>query len=452
MTVDRCLAAAALHFCRRSRPGASGRKVSDFKLAQRPETGGHSRPPRAGRHPHDLVQGRRRRRDAGQVGPRAFPRAPDVQGHGEQSGRRFSQVVARIGGQENAFTSNDYTGYFQRVPSDQLKTVMEFEADRMTGLRAHRRGGAARARRHPGRAQPAHREQSARPPGRADRRGALSQPSLWQAGDRLAPRDGAAQPRRRARLLQALLRPQQRGRRDRRRRRRRRRSRKLAEETYGRIAAHATIPPRLRPQEPPPAAARSLTLADPRVEMPSVQRDYLVPSFAPRKPGNRKRSKCSRTCSAAARTAGSTARWSSTSRSPSSAGAWYEGTALDMTKFGFYASPRPGVTLPQLEAGADAVIAEVIDKGVDAGRTRAQQDPADRRRRLCAGQPGQHGALVRQRADDRRHRRRRAALARAHPRGHRRAGAGRRARMARQAALGHRLSDQGYEPAAEKRS
>ena len=30
--------------------------------------------------------------------------------------------------------SQDYTGYYQRVPSDQLKTVMEFEADRMTGL------------------------------------------------------------------------------------------------------------------------------------------------------------------------------------------------------------------------------------------------------------------------------------------------------------------------------
>jgi zinc protease len=47
---------------------------------------------------------------------------------------RFSQVVATIGGQENAFTSNDYTGYYQRVPSDKLKEVMGFEADRMTGL------------------------------------------------------------------------------------------------------------------------------------------------------------------------------------------------------------------------------------------------------------------------------------------------------------------------------
>src|SRR6186997_3236699 len=46
----------------------------------------------------------------------------------------FSQTVLRVGGQENAFTSQDYTGYFQRVPSEQLRTVMEFEADRMTGL------------------------------------------------------------------------------------------------------------------------------------------------------------------------------------------------------------------------------------------------------------------------------------------------------------------------------
>ncbi|MBU6456662.1 MAG: insulinase family protein, partial [Bradyrhizobium sp.] len=46
----------------------------------------------------------------------------------------FSKTVLRIGGNENAFTSTDYTGYFQRVPRDQLGTMMEFEADRMTGL------------------------------------------------------------------------------------------------------------------------------------------------------------------------------------------------------------------------------------------------------------------------------------------------------------------------------
>ena len=46
----------------------------------------------------------------------------------------FSKTVLRVGGNENAFTSFDYTGYFQRVPREQLQKMMEFEADRMTGL------------------------------------------------------------------------------------------------------------------------------------------------------------------------------------------------------------------------------------------------------------------------------------------------------------------------------
>src|SRR3990170_728649 len=46
----------------------------------------------------------------------------------------FSQTVARFGGQENAFTSVDYTGYFQRVSRERLPRLMELEADRMTGL------------------------------------------------------------------------------------------------------------------------------------------------------------------------------------------------------------------------------------------------------------------------------------------------------------------------------
>src|SRR5918993_2786133 len=46
----------------------------------------------------------------------------------------FSKVVSALGGQENAFTSFDYTAYFQRVSRENLKTMMEFEADRMTNL------------------------------------------------------------------------------------------------------------------------------------------------------------------------------------------------------------------------------------------------------------------------------------------------------------------------------
>jgi zinc protease len=46
----------------------------------------------------------------------------------------FSETVLHVGGSENAFTSVDYTGYYQRVSREQLATMMDFEADRMTGL------------------------------------------------------------------------------------------------------------------------------------------------------------------------------------------------------------------------------------------------------------------------------------------------------------------------------
>ena len=100
---------------------------------------------------------------------------------------KFSQVVARIGGQENAFTSQDYTGYFQRVPSDQLKTVMEFEADRMTGLQL-----TARAERNSRGAEPARRKQPSRPSHRANRGCAVSQSPLRKTGYRLAAGNGRA--------------------------------------------------------------------------------------------------------------------------------------------------------------------------------------------------------------------------------------------------------------------
>lgn len=42
----------------------------------------------------------------------------------------FSRRVAALGGRENAFTSKDYTGYFQQIPSQQLEAVMRLESDR----------------------------------------------------------------------------------------------------------------------------------------------------------------------------------------------------------------------------------------------------------------------------------------------------------------------------------
>jgi len=54
----------------------------------------------------------------------------DKHGPGE-----FSEIIAANGGRENAFTSKDYTAYFQRIASDRLPICLELEADRMRHLR-----------------------------------------------------------------------------------------------------------------------------------------------------------------------------------------------------------------------------------------------------------------------------------------------------------------------------
>ena len=190
----------------------------------------------------------------------------------------FSQTVLKIGGNENAFTSEDYTGFFQRVPRDQLAMMMEFEADRMTGLilkdenvlperdvvleeynmrvannpeaRLTEQIMAALYLNHPyGRPVIGwHHEIE-----KLDREDALAfyrrfyapnNATLVIAGD-VEAKD---------------VRP-------------------MAEQTFGQVQPQPAIPAqRIRPQEPPPIAPRTVTFADPRVEQPKVMRYYLVPS------------------------------------------------------------------------------------------------------------------------------------------------------------------------------
>ena len=276
---------------------------------------------------------------------------------------RFSQVVARIGGQENAFTSTDYTAYFQRVPSGDLKRVMEFEADRMTGLQL------TDAVVLPERDVILEEENMRIENNPRARLGIQIDAALylnhpygkpvigWRHEMEELSRDDAIGfyrrfygPNNAVVVIAGDVEPAE--------------ARKLAEETYGKVARRNTIPPRARPQEPPPVAVRSLTMSDPRVEIPVMQRAYLVPSFHTAKPGQ------SEALEVLAHIlgSGSNSRLYRTlvvdKNVAVSAAAWYDSSAFDMSKFGVYASPRPGVTLPDLEAATDAVLADVIAKGI----------------------------------------------------------------------------------------
>src|ERR1700744_3529557 len=185
----------------------------------------------------------------------------------------FSQTVLRIGGNENAFTSTDYTGYFQRVPRDQLARMMEFEADRMTGLILKDENVLPerdvvleeynmRVANNP-EARLAEQIMAAlylnHPYGR---------PVIgWHHEiEKLNREDALAFYRRFYAPNNAILviagdvtadevRP-------------------MAERTFGAVAPQPAIPAqRIRPQEPTPIAARTVTLADPHVEQPTVKRD-----------------------------------------------------------------------------------------------------------------------------------------------------------------------------------
>src|SRR6201993_1543001 len=190
----------------------------------------------------------------------------------------FSQTVLRIGGNENAFTSTDYTGYYQRVPREQLARMMEFEADRMTGLvlkdenvlperdvvleeynmrvannpeaRLIEQIMAALYLNHP-----------------------YGRPVIgWHHEiEKLGREDALAFYRRFYAPNNAILviagdtdikevRP-------------------LVEKDFGNIPSQPSIPARrIRPQEPEPVAPRTVTLADPHVEQPPGRGPYLVPS------------------------------------------------------------------------------------------------------------------------------------------------------------------------------
>jgi zinc protease len=142
--------------------------------------------------------------------------------------------------------------------------------------------------------------------------------------------------------------------------------RALAEATYGKVPKVADIKPRVRPVEPAQEAARTVTLADPRVTQPSVSRYYLVPSSTTAQPGENEaldvlahilgRGASSRLYQTLVINKGIAVN----------AGASYDGTAVDNTRLSVYGAPKPGTTLPQMEEAIDAVLAELVTNGVTA--------------------------------------------------------------------------------------
>ncbi|MEE8226793.1 MAG: pitrilysin family protein [Kiloniellales bacterium] len=274
----------------------------------------------------------------------------------------FSQIIARNGGRENAFTSYDYTGYYQTVASDRLEIVMKHEADRMTNLKLtdelvlperevvleERRSGVDR--------EPSSQLSEAL-------RAALflnhpyRLPVIgWEDEIHALTKDDAVTfyrrwyaPNNAVLIVAGDVSTDE--------------VRRLAETYYGPIPARE-IPLRQRPQEPPQLAARRVVLENPRVRQPSITIRYLAPSY------NAGQSEHAYALQVLDQILGG----GPTSRLyralvvdqavAAGAGSGYGASSLDLSIFSVYASPRPGVEIEQVEAAVRKEIARIVDDGV----------------------------------------------------------------------------------------
>lgn len=274
----------------------------------------------------------------------------------------FSRIVAENGGQGNAFTSYDYTGYYQRVAADRLGLMMELEAERMRDLILN--DEVVETEREVILEERNQRTEND-PSSLLDEqmRAALHLnhpygiPVIgWRheiegltTEDAIAFYERYYAPDNAILVVAGDVTPDE--------------VRALAEEHYGPLEASGR-PPEARPQEPPPRAARRVELADPAVRQPYVVRDYAVPGYNMEDPAE----------TAALSVLGAVLGGGITSMLGEelqieqgvaiNTGADYAG-GRDPSLFRVYAVPAPEVGLGDLEAALDEVLETVKREGPD---------------------------------------------------------------------------------------
>lgn len=275
----------------------------------------------------------------------------------------FDRVVAENGGRQNAFTSQDYTAFYQTVAKDRLELVMRLEADRMTNLTlSEDQVGPERQVILEERRMRIDNDPAALLD--EDMRAALFLnegyriPTIgWYHEMEGLTRDDALAWYRSwyapdnailviaGDLTAAEVRP-------------------LAEKYYGAIPSRA-LPPRVRPSEPPHRAAVRLEMVSDQVHAPSWRRYYLAPSY-------RTNAKAAYALQVLEEilSGGATSRLYRSlvveQKLAAEAGAGYQAEGLDQTEFMFFLRPRPGVAIEKTEAAMLAEIAKLLKGGVEA--------------------------------------------------------------------------------------
>ena len=277
----------------------------------------------------------------------------------------FSDIVAANGGTDNAFTSRDYTGYFQRVAADRLGLMMEMEADRMVNLVIAEEHVDAerlvvleernqRTENEPGailgeqRAAAQYLHHPYRIPvigWKHEIEGLTRADALDFYAEHYAPNNAIL-------IVAGDVTPEE--------------VRALAETHYGPIPANPDLKPRERVAEPPQLAERRIHYEDARVAQPVLVRTYLA---AERDAGDQREAAALTLLERVLGGSGITSvlaqklQFETTDSVYTSA--FYSGTALDDTTFGLVTVPAEGVSLAAAEAALDRAVAEFLEEGID---------------------------------------------------------------------------------------
>ncbi len=277
----------------------------------------------------------------------------------------FSATVAANGGRDNAFTSYDYTAYYQRIAADRLELMMRMESDRMVNLRLDETDILTerdvileeRNQRVENSAGALFREQKnaaqyLNHPYSVPVIGWKHEMSQLTLSDALDYYKTYYAPNNAILVVAGDVEPDA--------------VKALAETYYGVIPANPDLPERMRPQEPPQTAARRMEFSDARVAQPYVSRSYLAPE---RDSGVQKQA-AALTILAEILGGGTTSVLTEKLQFDQPltvyTAAYYGGTSLDDTTFDLIVVPAQGVSLQEVEDATDAVIAQFIETGVDA--------------------------------------------------------------------------------------
>ena len=275
----------------------------------------------------------------------------------------FSQLVRANGGDENAFTTQDYTAYFQRIAKERLALVMELEADRMQNLVLTDENVLPELKV----VQEERRERIENDPSGllAEQLDAAlytahpyGKPVIgWMTEVQQLTRQDALdfyaahyEPGNAILVVAGDVTPDE--------------VRLLADRYYGVLKNKRPLAERIRTVEPDAVAERRVTMRDARVSTPIWQRKYLTPAAR----ALPQRDELAMSILAEALGGGAQSRLYRTltidKKLAAYAGAWFSDDQLDSGDFGVYAAPNPGVEPATLEKEVDVILADLRDKGI----------------------------------------------------------------------------------------